>query len=226
MIEFQAGDKPATGYLARPERGQGPGVLVLHAWWGLNDFFKELCDRLAAAGFVALAPDMYNNGVTAGSIAEAEQLLSSSDFEEIKRVVVGAVDYLREQSIVQGEAIGVIGFSMGAAWAQLLSAVFKPTDIGATVIFYGNEPGLEGDDFAKTQAAFLGHFAESDEYEPLEPVRQTEAEIGKAGREVAFHIYPGTSHWFFESNQPDAYNKEAAQLAWERTVTFLHTHLS
>jgi carboxymethylenebutenolidase len=113
-----------------------------------------------------------------------------------------------------------------SAWAQLLSAVFKRADIGTTVIFYGNEPGLEGDDFAKTQAAFLGHFAESDEYEPLEPIHQTEAEIRKAGREVAFHIYPGTGHWFFESNQPDAYNQEAAQLAWERTLAFLRAHLS
>ncbi|MCI0398153.1 MAG: dienelactone hydrolase family protein [Chloroflexi bacterium] len=225
MINFPTETAPTGGYLALPEGGQGPGVLVLHAWWGLTGFFKEFCDRLAGEGFVVLAPDLYGNGATAETIAEAEELIGRQEFEATQAVALGAVDYLRNHPAVQGDKIGVVGFSMGAAWAMLLAAVFKPADVGAVAIFYGIESSIEWDDFARTKAAFLGHFAENDPYESLETIRQTEAEIKKAGRPVTFHVYPGTGHWFFESNRPDAYNAAAAQLAWERTLAFLHHSL-
>jgi carboxymethylenebutenolidase len=97
--------------------------------------------------------------------------------------------------------------------------------LAAVVLFYGNHSGIEWDDYAKSKAAFLGHFAEDDPYEDVESVQNSLGEIHKAGREAAFHFYPGTGHWFFEENQPDAYNAEAAELAWERTVKFLREQL-
>ncbi|HRQ38406.1 MAG TPA: dienelactone hydrolase family protein [Chloroflexota bacterium] len=220
MVTFQAGEREATGYLARPSTEQRGGVLVLHPWWGLTEFIQELCDRLAGEGFVAFAPDLYD-GRTATTIPQAEQLSGSLDFEATIPVVLGAVDYLREQTAVPEQKIGVIGLSMGAAWTLWLAAESRPDDVTAVVLFYGNWPGFSREHFAKTRAAFLGHFAANDPYEEPEGIEETRREIAAAGREVNFHHYPGTGHWFFENNQPDAYNQAAATLAWQRTVTFL-----
>ena len=225
MVTWPIENGTAQGYLALPEGGKGPGVLVLHAWWGLTELFKEVCDRLAAAGFVALAPDIFGNGATAQTIAEAEQLIETADDAAAESIVISASQFLRQHPAVQGETIGTVGFSFGAAWALLLATVFRPDDIGAVVVFYGNHGGLEWDDFAKARATFLGHFAENDPYEETEVVQNTLSELHKAGREATFHFYPGTGHWFFESNRPDAYHQEAAQLAWERTLAFLKQHV-
>jgi carboxymethylenebutenolidase len=219
LIEFQVDGKTVPCYLAVPEIGKGPGVIVLHAWWGLNDFFKELCDRLAQAGFVALAPDLYA-GKLASSIPEAEQLISELNGPEAEATIIGALDYLRQHAPVQGQKLGAIGFSLGAAYALWLSTV-KPQDVGAVVVFYGTGEA----DFKLAQAAYLGHYAETDEWESPEYILQVEANLRAAGREVTFHTYPGTGHWFFESNRPDAYNADAARLAWDRTIAFLKSRL-
>jgi carboxymethylenebutenolidase len=214
-------DQPtyAPAYVAVPEQGAGPGVVVLHAWWGLNDVFKRLCDRLAAAGFVAVAPDLYG-GKTATTIEEAEQLLQGLDSDEAQTNVTAAVAYLRQHPAVRGGDLGAIGFSMGGAWALRLSTL-RPAEIAAVVVFYSS--GMA--DFAAARAAYLGHYAENDEWEPVEDVRQVEQALRTAGRAVTFHTYPGTGHWFFEENRPE-YNGEAAHLAWERTVTFLREQLA
>lgn len=217
-ITFPAGDDTATGYLALPERGEGPGVLVLHAWWGLTDIFKDVCDRLAREGFVALAPDLHG-GKTAATIEEAEALMRQRDFEAIRAAALGALAELRAHPATQGDSVGAVGFSMGAAWALLLSTL-APADIAAVVVFYG----ISEADFSAARAAYLGHFAPGDEWEPDEGVRQIEADIRAAGRDAAFHSYPGTRHWFFEANRPE-HDPAAAELAWRRTVEFLRAHL-
>ncbi len=217
LQEIQLGNHFIQYYLAIHEANTGPGVLVLHAWWGLNDFFKEFCDRLAGEGFVALAPDLYH-GQTASTIAKAEELRDSLNHAETEARITGALDYLRHHPAVAGQAVAVIGFSLGGAYALWLSTV-RPSEVKAVVVFYGT--GVT--DFASAQAAYLGHYAEMDEWEPIEEVQALEAALRKAGREVTFHTYPGVGHWFFESNRPDAYSPEAACLAWERTLTFLKT---
>src|SRR5437016_9037266 len=118
MVEFEANDKRATGYLALPEQGQGQGqgVLLLHAWWGLNDYFKDLAGRLAGEGFVVLAPDLYD-GTTALTIEDAEGLIRTLDAREAIHYETGAMDYLLEHPAVRGKRIGAVGFSMGAAYA-------------------------------------------------------------------------------------------------------------
>jgi carboxymethylenebutenolidase len=130
------------------------------------------------------------------------------------------VDQLQKMKGVYSDRVGVVGFSMGASWSLLLS-IARPESVAAVVVYYGSY----GMDYSKSRAAYLGHFAETDEWEPAEEVRRTEDELKKAGREVTFHVYPGTGHWFVEGNRPDVYQPQAAELAWERTIEFLNRQL-
>jgi carboxymethylenebutenolidase len=218
IVEFKAEGGQGKGYLAPPEKPRG-AVLVLHAWWGLNDFFKNIANRLASQGFLALAPDLHD-GALARTVGEAKELKSKIADERIKKIVLGAADYLQSVPSVSGRKIGVVGFSMGAAWSLLLSTL-KPENVGAVVVFYGSYPI----DFSKARASYLGHFAPDDEWEPIDDVRATEAKIRGAGKEVAFHFYPGMKHWFVEENRPVEYNRDAADLAWKRTLEFLDSKL-
>jgi carboxymethylenebutenolidase len=220
---LQVGPTSDRAYLAVPERGAGPGVLVLHAWWGLTSVFTDVCDRLAAAGFVALAPSLFPGGATAATIDEAEALRDAHDeaAAEVDAFVQAAAEQLRGLPVVTSPQIGVMGFSLGAYWALHLSQV-RPDDVSAVVAVYGTDDG----DYSTARAAYLGHFAEQDEFEPLESVRALEEKIRAAGCEVTFHVYPGTGHWFVEPNQPQVYNAAAAELVWDRTMAFLNDRLA
>ena len=219
---LQVGSTGNRAYLAVPEVGAGAGVLVLHAWWGLTSVFTDVCDRLAAEGFVALAPSLYAGEATAATIAEAEILRDEHDraAADVEAIVRAAVDQLRGLPAVTGAQIGVIGFSLGAYWALHLSQV-RPDDVNAVVVIYGTDDG----DYRTAQAAYLGHFAEDDAFEPVEAVRALEARIRAEGREVTFHVYPGTGHWFVEPDRPE-YDAAAADLVWERTLAFLNARLT
>ncbi|MEW5985543.1 MAG: dienelactone hydrolase family protein [Chloroflexota bacterium] len=218
MATFTAAGRPHEGYLALPPSGAGNGVLVLHAWWGLNDFFKSLCDRLASQGFVAFAPDLYGDGTTAATIETAQQKLDAFDDQQGAVIAQGAADYLHSHPAVNRQPIRVMGFSMGAAWATYLSAA-RPEAVTAVVIFYGASEA----NFAAAQATYLAHFGEDDEWESMEYVRQMETAIRAAGRDLTLYTYPGAGHWFFESNRPGDYQPEAAALAWQRTLAFLRS---
>ena len=214
MVDFKAGNGKGHGYLSLPKTSRG-GVLVLHAWWGLNDFFKAFCDRLAQEGFTALAPDL-RQGKIAHTIDEAKAMLSSANEEEaFPPVVLGGLDHLMSKS--KGHAFGVVGFSMGAAWALWLSTK-RPSEINRVVTFYGTYPI----DFSSSQASYLGHYSPEDEWEPITEVRKLEEKIREAKRPLQFQVYPGTKHWFFEEDRPE-YNSQAARLAWTRTLDFLQT---
>lgn len=213
-------DASTRAYLATPASGSGPGVLVLHAWWGLTPVFTDICDQLAASGYVALAPALFPGGATATTIPEAEALRDAHDeVAVVEPIVQAAATALRGLTAVTPGPLGVIGYSLGAYWALHLSLT-RSEEIGATVIYYGTGGG----DFRQAQAAYLGHFAEDDDFEPLEYVRSLEDDIRATGREVSFHIYPGTRHWFVEPNRPE-YTPAAADLAWEQTLTFLQAHI-
>lgn len=221
MIEYPVNETTAPAYLALPESGTGPGVLVLPAWWGLNDFFKQVCERLAQAGFVALAPDLYH-GEVASTIDEAKQVQRTLSEQQAQEEINGAIAFLRGHPAVQGSGIGVVGWSMGAAYALLFSTLL-PDEIAAVVSFYGAyaEP-----DYSKARAAYLIHFAERDEYESEEEMEKLGLTLRAAGKEATVYRYPDTIHWFFEENRPDAYHAEAARVAWERTLAFFRQHLS
>jgi carboxymethylenebutenolidase len=203
------------GYLALPSTDKGRAVLVLHAWWGLNDTIKAFCARLAEVGFVAFAPDLYHGKVT-DQIAEAEALVAALDknVNQARVDLANATAFLKERA--ETDTIMVIGFSIGAYYALDLSAN-APETIRSVVIFYGTGPA----DFSKSKADYLGHFAEMDEFEPQANVDRLAEALRSAGRSVTLHTYPNTGHWFFEPDRVQAYNSAAASLAWERTLAFL-----
>jgi carboxymethylenebutenolidase len=205
------------GFLAVPPTGKGPGVLVLHAWWGLNDTIKTFCNRLAESGFVVFAPDLYH-GKVADNIADAEALGSALDenAEQASAEIAQAAAFLSERTEPAGRGLAVIGFSLGVYYAMDLS-ITAPELIRSVVIFYGSGEG----DFSRSNAAYLGHFAENDEFEPKSNVDQLEETLRRAGRPVTFYHYSDTGHWFFEPDRPQAFNSAAAKLAWDRTLAFL-----
>ncbi len=215
MINVPVDGRIAAAYLALPASGAGPGVLVLHAWWGLTATVRDVADRLAAAGFVALAPDLYN-GAVATTIDEAERLLGAMDRGATYATISAASAALRGHPATTGDQIGAIGFSMGGSWALRLD-----DDIAAIVTFYG----LTSAEDVTAKAPIHGHFASDDEFDSADDARAVEQAVQAAGRHATFYIYPNTRHWFFESDRPE-YDAAAAALAWERTVAFLQAHLT
>jgi carboxymethylenebutenolidase len=213
-VAFNPNGKPVLGYLALPAQANAPGVIVLHAWWGLNPFFRGLCDKLASQGFVAFAPDL-NDGRVAQTVEEARQIMSESNFERRQAIVSTALEFLHARPEVRKEGFALIGFSMGASWSLALSSE-RPDAIRKVVIFYGTE----GADFSRIKAEILGHFSDADEWEPMDGVLAMETGMRTAGIDPVFYTYPGTSHWFFEEDRPE-YDPEAAEQAWARTLEFL-----
>lgn len=205
------------GFLAVPSNGSGRGVLVLHAWWGLNDTIKNFCARLADAGFVAFAPDLYH-GKIADTIPDAEILRDAFDANALQAQteIADAVKFLNARADQTENGLAVIGFSLGAYFALELSDT-DPEHIRSVVIFYGT--GV--DDFSHSRANYLCHFAENDPFEPLSGVEHLKESLERAERPATIYIYPDVGHWFFEPDRVDAYNESAARLAWERTLEFL-----
>lgn len=226
MIEFEANSSTASGYLATPESATGPGVVVLHAWWGLTEPFRQACDRLAAAGFVALAPDLYH-GRTTAVIEEADALgqATDQDVERWRGDIRGAVQFLRQNGVTlpadDRGPVALLGFSLGGAYALDMS-VNLANEIAAVVLFYAAWPEP---DFRQARAAYLCHFAENDPYQSAEVEAEMVQAIQAAGRPITAYTYPGTKHWFFEENRPAEYDAAAAALAWERTLAFLNAEL-
>lgn len=211
--------RAGTAYVVAPPSGSGPGLLVLHSWWGQTSFVRQWCDRLADEGFVAMAPDLYA-GDSAETPDEAEALLGAMDVDRAADLVLSSAGALRDLPITGDGPIGVVGFSMGASWGLWLSAR-APEHVGATVAYYGTQ-GIALDD---STSAYLGHFAERDELVADDEVVELEAHLRLIGKDVEFHTYAGTGHWFAEEDRPAAYDAGAATLAWDRTVRFLRSHL-
>lgn len=225
MVEFASNGSTAGGYLARPAGGRGPGVIVIQEWWGLVPHIEEVCDRFAAEGFFALAPDLYH-GKKANEPDEAAKAMMAMSITQAGKDLSGAVDELRRRS--GAERVGVVGFCMGGGLALVLAAQ-RPDAIGACVPFYGVVPWEDADvDWTQLRMPVLGHFAELDHSANAEWVEQLERHLREeAGNpDVTLHVYAGADHAFFNNERPEVYKPEAAQLAWERTLAFLRQHLS
>ncbi|HWS86318.1 MAG TPA: dienelactone hydrolase family protein [Pyrinomonadaceae bacterium] len=221
MIEFQSDGGTARGYLSVPEGGRGPGVVVIQEWWGLVPHIKDVADRFAAAGFVALAPDLYHGDV-ARSPDEAGKMMMALNIAQTERDLRGAVQHLLDHEATEGDRVGTVGFCMGGQLS--LYAASKNERIGACVVFYGIHPKVEPD-FDNLRAPVLGLFAEKDSFVTPEVVHKLEEKLREHGKEVETHIYPGTDHAFFNDTRPEVYDAEAAADAWRRTIEFFREHL-
>lgn len=225
MVTFPSNGTQGEGYVAIPESGSGPGVLVIQEWWGLNDQIKGVVDRLASEGFVALAPDLYR-GAHASEPDEAAKLMMSLNLERATKDLSGAVDFLATHEAVTSDGIGVIGFCMGGGVALWL-ATLRPDRVKAAVPFYGIIPWEAAQpDFSKLQAAVQGHYAENDDFANPESVGALEAQLKGFGKQCEFFIYPGTDHAFTNDHRPEVFVPEATALAYDRAFTFLRERLA
>lgn len=218
MVTFAANGGTAGGYLAVPDSGDGRGVIVIQEWWGLNDNIKGIADRFAAAGFTALAPDLYHGKVTTEP-DEAGKMLMAMNIEQAEKDLRGAIRYLKERT---GRPVGTVGFCMGGA-LSLFAACTNGDDVGACVDFYGGHPNVQYN-FAGLTAPVLCLWAENDDFvNPTIPA--IEGGLQQAGKQFRSKTYPGTQHAFFNDEDANTYDPEAAADAWQRTLAFFRENL-
>jgi carboxymethylenebutenolidase len=222
-VEFEANGGTATGYLAAPESGKGPGVVVLQEWWGVDDNVKGLVDRFAADGFVALAPDLYH-GETTEQPDEAQQKMMAMNMDEAEKEMRGAVDHVASHEAFDGSGVGAVGFCLGgglAVWA----ATANPK-VDAVVTYYYVMPHGKPD-FSKVDAPVLGHFGTNDDFISVDDAKGLEQELKDAGADAKFEFYEGAGHAFAnDHDRLGTYNEEHARSAWQKTVDFLKRHLT
>src|SRR5215211_3126443 len=206
LVQFPFAGGNTAGYLAEPEKGSGPGLVVIQEWWGLVDHIKDVCDRFAAEGFVALAPDLYH-GKTTKSPDEAGKLMMALRIDEAENDLGAAVQYLLTSDSTTSKKIGVVGFCMGGALA--LYTATKNQNIGACVVFYGGHPKVKPD-LPNLNAPMLGLYAEKDRSVTPDSVRALERGVKALGKSIDVVIYPGADHAFFNDTRPEVYNAGAA----------------
>ena len=221
MIEFQSNGGTTNGYLSLPESGRGPGVVVIQEWWGLVPHIEDVADRFAAAGFVALAPDLYHGDV-ARSPDEAGKMMMALNISRAEKDLRGAVQHLLDHGATEGETVGTVGFCMGGALS--LFAASKNPEVGACVVFYGGHPAVKPD-LPALQAPVLGIYAGKDTFVSPDVVRALDAELTRLGNRHEFHTYPNADHAFFNDTRAEVYDMEAAGDAWERTLEFFRQYL-
>jgi carboxymethylenebutenolidase len=222
MVEFRSNGGTAEGYLSIPESGSGAGVIVIQEWWGLVAHVKEVCDRFASEGFVALAPDLYH-GKTTKSPDEAGKLMMALNIEETEKDLRGAIKFLLDHPSVTSERVGTVGFCMGGALS--LYAASKNERVGACVVFYGGHPKVKPD-LENLRAPVLGLYAGRDNFVTPEVVRELERRLGELGKPHEMHIYEDADHAFFNDTRPEVYNARDAADAWRRTLDFFSRHLT
>jgi carboxymethylenebutenolidase len=225
-VEFRSNGQLASGYLVKPASGSGPGVLVIQEWWGLDASLKEMADRLAAAGFVALAPDLYH-GEVAGhdEMDKAAKLMQAMPPDRAGRDMSGAVDYLASHAAVTGPGIGVVGFCMGGMLAFIIAAN-RPDKVKAVVPFYGFPQGAAEPDWSKLTASISGHMAEHDDFFSPPAAIALEAKLRRLGKNVTLKVHPGTGHAFMgPHNALGTRNEKLAAEIWPQAMSFLHRNL-
>ena len=224
-VEFPAGDHTAAGYLAEPASGSGLATIVLQEWWGLEEHIRNVCDRFAAEGFFALAPDLYRGDSTTKP-SEAQQKMMAMSMEAAEQDMCGAADFLSSREGVQGSGVGSVGFCLGGGLS--VWALANCAKVTAAATYYYVLPH-DKPDLSKLKGPVLGHFGTADEFVPVDAATELESEIGGAGTDVTFHFYDGATHAFFNDiDRPErvgVYDPDAAQLSWERTVSFLRSAL-
>lgn len=225
-VEFPSNGGTAGGYLVRPSEGSGPGVVVIQEWWGLDSGIKEMTERLGAAGFVALAPDLYHGDLAGHTeMDKAGALMSSLPPDRAARDMSGAVDFLAGHEAVTGDGIGVVGFCMGGMLSWILAAN-RSDKIKAAVPFYGFPQGDSEPDWSGLTASVRGHMAENDDFFPPDAAKALEAKLQGMGKDVQITVHPGTGHAFMgPHNALGTLDAELAAKIWPEVTAFLHDKL-
>lgn len=226
MVEFPANGSTARGYLAVSASGSGPGVLVIQEWWGLVPQIKGVCDRLADEGFTALAPDLYHGEMAAHTeMDKAGELMNALPPDRASRDMSAAIDQLLAHEASTGDAVGVTGFCMGGMLALMIAAR-EGGRVAAVSPFYGAPLGDGSPDWSDLSASVEGHFAENDDFFPPEAISALGAQLRDMGKDVTFHVYPGTGHGFTNEENPlGTYAPDVTATAWARTLAHLRAHL-
>ena len=221
---WESAGTTSRGYLAVPSSGSGPGVIVIQEWWGLVPHIVDVCERFAAAGFVALAPDLYE-GARTTEPDEAGKLMMTLNLGAAVARMSSAIDHLRSLDTTEGEKVGVVGFCMGGGLALLL-ACERPDVVAACVPFYGVIPWPDAEpDWSAMQAEVRGHFAAEDAMFPPAKVADLEQRLVGLGKTATFVVHPGTDHAFFNDARPEVHDPAASAAAWDDTVDFLRRTL-
>ena len=221
VVRFPTNGTTGSGYLAGPESGVGPGVIVIQEWWGLVDHIKDIVDRFAAAGFVALAPDLYD-GQTTDSPDDAGRLMMALEIESAEQNLRGAIDYLLGRDEVTGATVGTVGFCMGGQ-LSLYAACANPK-VGACVDFYGIHPNVKPD-LSSLRAPVLGFFADNDGFATPDVARRLETDLTAAGKQIELTVFDGADHGFFNDTRHQVYHAAYAKQCWERMILFFNQHL-
>jgi carboxymethylenebutenolidase len=218
MVTFKSNGHTCDGYLA----GSGPGVLVIQEWWGLVPHIKDVVDRFAAAGFTAIAPDLYH-GESSTEPDGAGKLMMALNLEQAGKDLGGAVALLQERS---GSAkVGVVGYCMGGGLA-LVVASQRPDAVAACAPYYGVIPWSSVQpDWSAIAATVEGEYAEFDDYAGPEVSAALQAQLRELGKDATLHVHPGTHHAFFNDARPEVYDAAASTESWDRTVALFRTAL-
>lgn len=218
-VTFPSNGGTCDGYFAAAD---GPGVLVIQEWWGLVPHIQEVVDRFAAAGFSALAPDLYH-GATTTEPDGAGKLMMAMNMAQAGKDMSGAIDYLREQT--GRDEVGVVGFCMGGGLA-LVIATQRPDAVAAVAPFYGLIPWPDAQpDWSALTAVVRGHYAENDEFFTPELAHGLEQQLRDLGKDATITVHPGVQHAFFNDHRPEVYDAEASQQAWDATIDLFRSAL-
>jgi carboxymethylenebutenolidase len=225
-VEFPSNGSTASGYLAAPSEGAGPGVIVVQEWWGLVPQIKRVCDRLANEGFTALAPDLFHGEIAQhDEMDKAGHLMSTLPMDRAARDMQGAIDYLLGHDAVRGHAVGVVGYCMGGMLTWVLAAQ-AGAKVGAAVPFYGAPLGDNEPDWSGLTAPVEVHAAGRDDFFPAAAIQALADKLNDMGKDVTVFHYPNNGHAFGnEDNALGTYDEDAARQAWVRTLEFLRAKL-
>lgn len=222
MITFRSNGSTAEGYLAVPAGGSGPGVLVLQEWWGLVPHITEVCDRYAAEGFLALAPDLYH-GESSTEPDGAGKLMMGLNLARAGKDLSGAVDELRTRSGRDG--IGVVGYCMGGGLALVVAAQ-RPDAVKAAAPYYGVIPWPSAQpDWSALRATVVGEYAEHDDFASPAAAAALQDQLRGLGKDATLHVHPGTQHAFFNDSRPEVYDAAATATAFARTLALFRSTL-
>lgn len=224
-VDFPNGDDTASGYLSVPESGSGPGLIVIQEWWGLVDHIRDVCDRFAAEGFVALAPDLYH-GETTTEPDEAGKLMMALNLDQAVTDMSGAIAYLQTHQATASDKLGVTGFCMGGGLALVLAAE-RPAAFSICVPWYGLIPWEHAQpDWSNVQAKVRGIFAEKDGFFGPDKAQQLEKDLQAAGADAQIRIFPGVDHAFFNDTRPEVHDAAVSAEAWEHCLANLRSELA